>query len=217
MNRTLRRPALIAGMLALLVASLVLSACGSHDSSSTTSSSAASIDRAFATEMIDHHQMAIDMAKVAQDRATKPQVKALAASIIAAQQQEIDQLKTVDKQLAEKGVKPGNLGLSDSMMGMNMDDSMLMSAKPFERMFIDMMIPHHQGAIRMARIQIAKGENPQLRKLSQAVIAAQSKEIQDMNAWRMDWYGKESPAGGVPAADEQMNQQMDMPMDHSGM
>lgn len=217
MHRTVRRPVFIAGMLALLLAGLVLSACGSDHSTSATSSKAASVDRAFATDMIDHHQMAIDMAKIAQDRATRPQVKALAASIIGAQQQEIDQMKAADTQLAAKGVKPGDLGLSDSMMGMNMDDSMLMSAKPFERMFIDMMIPHHQGAIRMARVQLAKGQDPQLRKLAQAVIAAQSKEIDEMNAWRMDWYGKESPAGGVPAANEQMDQQMAMPMDHSGM
>ena len=70
-------------------------------------------------------------------------------------------------------------------MGMNMDDSMLMTADPFDREFIDMMVPHHQGAIRMARVQLAKGKDPQLRKLATAIIAAQSKEIEQMNSWRM--------------------------------
>ena len=62
-----------------------------------------------------------------------------------------------------------------------------------------MMIPHHQGAIRMARMQLDKGKGTDARKLAQAIIDAQAKEIDEMNMWRVDWYGKLSPAGGVPA------------------
>ena len=92
---------------------------------------------------------------------------------------------------------------------------MLKNSKQFDKTFIDQMIPHHQGAIRMARVQLDKGKDPQLRKLATAIIAAQSKEIEQMNSWRMDWYGAESTAGGVPPADEKVTD--DMPgMDHSG-
>lgn len=210
-----RPPALIAGILAVVLAGLVLSACGGSDSSSS-SNEPNGTDRAFATQMIDHHQLAIDMAKVAEDRADRPEIKTLAAAIITAQEQEIAQLKAVDKRLAAKNIETGDLKLPDSMMGMNMDNSMLMTADPFDREFIDMMVPHHQGAIRMARVQLDKGKDPQLRKLATAIIAAQSKEIEQMNSWRMDWYGAESTAGGVPPADEKVTD--DMPgMDHSGM
>lgn len=49
--------------------------------------------------------------------------------------------------------------------------------------FVRGMIPHHQGAIDMARIQLEFGKDPQLRKLSEDIIAAQDKEIAQMQAW----------------------------------
>ncbi len=207
MKRTKSRLALAAGVIAVTLVSLALVACGGS-SDGDSEAGANGVDRAFAIEMIDHHEMAIKMAKVAQDRASKPQVRKLAAAVIVAQQSEIDQLKQIDKQLADENVETGELGLSDSMMGMNMDDSMLMRSKKFDRAFIDMMIQHHQGAIRMARVELAEGKDPQLRELAQAIIRDQSTEIEEMNAWRMAWYGKVSPAGGVPDQGEEMDEEM---------
>ena len=49
--------------------------------------------------------------------------------------------------------------------------------------FVQGMIPHHQGAIEMAKIQLEKGHDPEIKKLSKEIIAAQEKEIAMMNAW----------------------------------
>lgn len=51
------------------------------------------------------------------------------------------------------------------------------------------MIPHHRGAVEMARIQLAHGKDPALRKLAQEVIAAQEKEI----AFLEDWLRRNAP------------------------
>lgn len=199
---------------ALILASVTLVACGGS-SNSDSSSSANGTDRAFSTEMIAHHEMAIDMAEVAQDKATRPQIQQLADDIVAAQKSEIDQMTAADKRMAANGVKPADLGLSDSMMGMDMSASEMAGSKDFDRMFIDMMVTHHEGAVRMARVELAKGEDPQMRELAEAIIAAQTKEIRQMNRWRAAWYGSQVPSGGSTEMNEQMDEHSGM--DHSGM
>jgi uncharacterized protein (DUF305 family) len=49
--------------------------------------------------------------------------------------------------------------------------------------FVKSMIPHHQGAIDMANIELRYGKDPELRKMAEQIIAAQEKEIAEMEAW----------------------------------
>jgi uncharacterized protein (DUF305 family) len=66
------------------------------------------------------------------------------------------------------------------------------AAMPFDQQFIDMMVPHHQGATAMATIALNRSNHPQINALAQAIIAAQDKEISRMKAWRKAWYGSAS-------------------------
>jgi uncharacterized protein (DUF305 family) len=170
------------------------------------------VDRAFVREMVPHHEMAVEMARMAEMQGQHAEIKTAAAAIVKDQSAEIRTLKSIARRLGVTPLKmpSGNtmdqqmmrdamtLGLSMDAMGMSMDMKALDGAKPFDRKFIDMMITHHQGAIRMARAERAKGKDAHLRQIGAAIITAQSKEIRQMNAWRKRWYGATSPSGGVP-------------------
>ena len=182
-----------------------VAACGEDDSSSRTGRDGSvgnRIDRAFATAMVPHHRSAVEMATIAQQQSKRDRIKELAASIIATQTDEIEQLEAVDQRLQEAGVPQGQLGVAEHEMGMDDDASMLEDASPFDREFIDMMIAHHQGAIRMAHAQLENGQNAELTELAQSIVDAQASEVDHMNTWRVEWFGSVSPAGGVPEAED---------------
>jgi len=181
-----------------ILAAVAVTGCGSDDKESS-SASGNGVDRAFVEEMIPHHKSAIEMAEIAQQRSQRPQIKELAQNIIDSQTKELTTLTTAQAALAKEGVAKGDLGVPAHETGMDMDTASLKTADPFDRAFIDMMVPHHQGAVRMARVQLAKGSDPELKKLAQEIIAEQAREIGEMNQWRTTYYGAASPAGGVPA------------------
>ncbi len=186
----------------LTILALLVAACGSDDNASSKSAAGNAIDLAFVQDMIPHHESAVSMAKVAQQRGGHAEIKKLADDIVTSQSTEISQMRKIAVALKADGIQAGDLGLDESMMGMSMDDMALETANPFDKAFVDMMVPHHQGAIRMARIELSKGASPEAKKLASAIIAAQTREIGEMNSWRMTWYGATSPAGGVPSAGE---------------
>jgi uncharacterized protein (DUF305 family) len=166
-----------------LFAVLALAGCGDDDGAAGGNET----DAAFVVDMSAHHLGAIEMARLAHDRATHPQIHALADAIIGSQETEIARMKAIGKDLPEP--PEGGMGISHADMGMGMDTRLLEYVRPFDRVFIDMMIPHHEGALVMAKRVIADGEQPQLRRMARAMIAAQAREIAQMKRWRKAWYG----------------------------
>lgn len=58
----------------------------------------------------------------------------------------------------------------------------------FDLRFIDAMIPHHQGAVKMAQEALQKSKRPEIKQLAQSIIADQDKEVAQMQQWRKSWY-----------------------------
>ena len=65
-------------------------------------------------------------------------------------------------------------------MGMGEDAASLKTADPFDRAFLEMMLPHHSSAVAMAKTELARGEDPELKALAQKIIDAQEREIRAM-------------------------------------
>jgi uncharacterized protein (DUF305 family) len=164
---------------AIAVALLIAAGCGG-DEGSSSGVRGNGTDRAFVAEMVPHHRSAIEMAEIARERGESDFVKKLADDIITSQRAEIAALRREDEGLETAGVDRGSLGMSDDMMGMGMDAKMLETADPFDREFMKMMIPHHEGAVAMAKAELEKGEDPELRQIAQAIIDAQEREIREM-------------------------------------
>ena len=135
------------------------------------------VDRAFAQEMIPHHESAVEMAEIARERGESDFVRNLAEDIISTQTTEIETLESADQRLAAEGVEVGSLGVP---MMEDMDMSMLETAEPFDAAFMEMMIEHHQSAIDMARAEQDRGEDPELKALAGEIIEAQQREIDEM-------------------------------------
>lgn len=58
-----------------------------------------------------------------------------------------------------------------------------------DQAFIDMMVPHHEAAVAMAKLAVEEAERPELRDMANEIIAAQSAEIDQLRGWREEWFG----------------------------
>ncbi len=198
-----------------IAAVLTLAACGDDADSGQDAGGGNVTELAFLTGMVPHHESAIEMAEIAREQGTDPFVTGLAGDIISAQEAEIRQLRAIHQRLFDKRLVPDpaaheGLSLTASEAGMNHTPKMmseLRTAKPFDRAFVDAMVAHHQGAIRMAEVLLDSGEDEELRNLAQKVVDDQQREVDEMTAFREDKYGAPPPTasegteGSAPAED----------------
>src|SRR3989344_8591783 len=63
------------------------------------------------------------------------------------------------------------------------------ASQNIDRHFIEEMIPHHEGAIEMAKLALLRSKRPEMLSLANGIIEAQTREINDMKAWYEDWFG----------------------------
>lgn len=165
-----------------IAATALLAACGGGAATSAEDHNA--VDVTFATDMIPHHRQAVEMADLAATRAENPEVLQLAEEIAGAQEPEIE---TMSGWLEEWGEPlPDDMGGMDmgGMPGMMSEERMQgleeANGLAFDAMFLQMMIEHHKGAIEMSRTELTDGQNPEAKKLAQAIIDAQQAEITEM-------------------------------------
>ncbi|WP_432562092.1 DUF305 domain-containing protein [Kineococcus sp. SYSU DK003] len=176
------------------------SATASSPSTSATSSAAVDAehndqDVTFVQMMHVHHQGAIEMADTATTKASSQEVEELAAKIEAAQQPEIEQMTSWlnawgEPTAADSSMEGMDHSSMSSMGGSSMPGTMseeqmtqLQNATgtDFDRMFLQMMIEHHTGAVQMAETEQQQGSNTQALELADSIITSQNAEIGQMN------------------------------------
>lgn len=193
-----RSPRLLVLLLLAALPAIPLAACGDDDEASE-GSSGSKTEQAFLEAMIPHHESAIEMAEVAERRGRHSEVKELAADIISSQSGEIGQMEGIHERLFGEEITPDPgahhaLGLSAEEAGMHEEGAAkLETAKLFDRAFIDEMIPHHRGAVRMAEVVLDDTDDAELRKLAEGIVDAQTREIDAMSDWLGRWYGVAPP------------------------
>ena len=154
----------------VMITALLLSGCAASKQSNSEYSSD---DIAFAEMMIPHHEQAIEMSEIALLNTTNPDVLKLAQEIKDAQSPEIELM------MSWTGVKTSTHAghMMDGMLSQNeLSDLREAKDKAFDRLFLEGMIKHHEGAIEMAQ-DVAASKNKEVADLSASIINAQELEI----------------------------------------
>jgi len=187
----------LVAVLAAVAAATALTSCstaakeehGTDASSATSTEQTASHnedDVMFAQMMIPHHQQAIELTALVPDRSTNPDLIALASKIAGEQQPEIGGMRALllqwDVNPAEMPHESGHAGMA--MQGMIDDATMVkldsLKGADFDTLWLQSMISHHQGAIEMAKIEIADGKNVDMITVAKNIVTAQQAEIDQM-------------------------------------
>jgi len=189
----------------VLVTAVGLGACSSDHSGMSGMSSPTTIeipananynatDIGFAQGMIPHHAQAIEMADLALTNTKNPDVLALAKKIKAAQSPEIEKLSGWLRQWGQTVPSTASGSMDHDMSGMGgmMMDGMMSQADmdrlesstgtEFDRLWLELMIQHHEGAVKMSKTEVAGGKNPDAIALAQAIISSQQAEITTMES-----------------------------------
>jgi len=137
--------------------------------------------------MSAHHSQGITMAEFADTQARSPRVKALAARIREAQAREVDRIAAWLMDWGAKGATMPPHGHADEapegpgMMSLEeMDKLGRASQREFDRLFLSMMIRHHEGAVQLAREEAARGASAEARRVAQNIGTTQTGEIREM-------------------------------------
>lgn len=138
-------------------------------------------DNDFAALMKVHHMGALQMAEAELAKGSDEELKKMAQRMVEEQQKEIAELNSF---LSGHEAHGGGDAFYKEVMGnMKMDMAMDHSAS-IDQQFVEMMIPHHQGAIDMAKAYLKHGAHePKLKEMANKIITDQQREISEMKAW----------------------------------
>jgi len=123
-------------------------------------------------------------------------VALMLASCAGAGSSSVEQGSSEEQESGEQGGEEsaeGMQGTEDSGVSNSQTKGSFDEERPFDLQFIDQMIVHHQGAIMSSEHMVADSERPELRRLAENIQRSQSEQIEQMRAWREQWYPDAEP------------------------
>jgi uncharacterized protein (DUF305 family) len=148
--------------------------------------SAANFEIKFMTDMIDHHHMAVMSADMCIEKAIHAELRSACENIKTTQMAEIEQMQSWLQDwygvTHEPVMKPGDEQMMERLASL--------SGAEFEIAFMEMMIKHHEKAIKEGRHCLDKAYHAELREMCEDIISTQTAEIAQMEAWLCQWYGE---------------------------
>ena len=144
----------------------------------------------FIDTMIVHHQGAIDMAQLVATRAQHEELRQLAKSIISDQQREIAEMKAWRSNWFGANPQAINMdlpGMHEGMSGMDLAKLDSLKGNDFDLEFIRQMVPHHEGAVMMAKELLAMDAHAELKTLAHSIVQSQTAEVAQMKTWQKEW------------------------------
>jgi uncharacterized protein (DUF305 family) len=147
----------------------------------------------FLDTMIVHHGGAIDAAQLVATRAQHKELIELAKAIVVDQQREVAKMK--QWRLEWFGDSPPAInmdlpGMRDGMKDMDLSKLDALKENDFDLEFIRQMVPHHEGAVTMAKDVLSHEVHPEVKELAGDIVRSQSDEIEKMKAWQESWQRK---------------------------
>lgn len=164
----------------VLMALTLTTACGQNGSSEEKAggSDKNQADVDFVMRMIPHHEQAMEMASMAEERSENAEVKALASRIQQEQEPEVEEMNGLLEEWGEDAM--GDMSGGDA--GGMLDDGQMQELESatgaeFDRLFLEGMIGHHKGAIAAAEEELENGQSAEAKELANKIVEAQESEI----------------------------------------
>lgn len=130
--------------------------------------------------------MAVEMGELCLERAVHEELASMCEQVVATQSREIEVMQSWLTDWYGMSYEP-QISKQEQR---EMQALAQLSGAEFEVRFMEMMIEHHQAAIRDASDCVERAYHRQLIRLCERIIAAQSAQIEQMRAWLCEWYGR---------------------------
>lgn len=150
-------------------------------------------DKAFVANMIVHHESAMNMAEKSGPGAKHVEIQDLSMNIASSQGKEVNDMMEWQRLWGYPATSGHSMTDMENASG-SMEDMTMMSDEleglkgdAFDKKFLELMIVHHQGAIDMAKPAAINAQHQEVKDLAVTIIAAQTKEIEQMKQWQQQW------------------------------